>query len=172
MYVIRLMALTTLIAGAFQLCQRLLVATVAGQARMRAGQGKTSLLVMIEMPAVPARRVVAGGALRSEGSLVRVIRLVATDAGRRGGGELKIVMTAFTGDGRMHAQQGKLRQVVIKPDMVSPARFVVTLLALLAKRFFVHVIFIVAGRATEILDGGMNVAQMTLFAADLLVGAV
>ena len=32
-----------------------------------------------------------------------------------------------------------------------------------------HVIFAVAGRATEILDGRVNIPQMALFTTDLLV---
>jgi len=81
MNVIRLVALPAFIAAGLQLCQRLSMATVTGQAGVGAGQGESCLFVMIEVPAVPASGMMAAGTLRSQCSLVGIIRFVTADAG-------------------------------------------------------------------------------------------
>ena len=74
------------------------VATVAGHRDMRAGQGEWRI-VMVEGRSRPACRVVADGAVRGESRRhvagvigVVEIRLVATEAGRIGAGQVVVIV--------------------------------------------------------------------------------
>lgn len=127
-HIIRLMTLATLLT--LELRQCLVVAAVARQPLMRARERKWRLFVVIETPAFPGGWMMATAAVVAEFALVCVIRAVAIHTGRCRTRKPGVLVTALTGRSGVHAQQGKMRQLMIELDVVMPAGFAVTLLAL------------------------------------------
>ncbi len=116
---------------------------VAGEAieiPMRTGEGKSRLLVVIEAPDAPTVRIVTGGAVTTETTLVRIVPVVTPPAFGRRVRKYRTQMTLLAGDGRMHAEQRKTREIVIVSNHVSPASLVVALLAARSERAGMHVV--------------------------------
>lgn len=166
-HIIRLMTLATLLT--FELRKCLVVAAVAGQSSMRARQRKRRLFVVIETPAFPGCWMMATAAVIAELALVCVIGAVAIHAGRCGTCKLGILVTALAGRSGVHAQQGKMRQLMIELDVVVPAGFAVTLLALPTQRFVVHIIRAMTGNAGSVLDRCIHIALVALAALGIHV---
>src|SRR6202035_2735742 len=109
-HVVRQVAADALFRGAF-----VALAGMTGRARhvaMLVGERKTRL-VMVEARLLPRLRVMAGGAVSPERTVVNIILAMAVDAGRRG---LAIrgrgMMAGATREGHVRILQGKVRQIV------------------------------------------------------------
>ena len=119
-------------------CRR--VAGEAVEIPMRTGERKSRLPVVIEAPNAPTVRIVTGGAVTTETTLVSIVPLVTLLAFGRCIQKYRTQMTLLTGDGRMHAEQRKARKIVIVSNNVSPATLVVTLVAARSERAGMHVV--------------------------------
>ena len=107
----------------------LAMARLARNFRVRAGQRKFRLRVVIERPVRPAARVVAGGAIFAQRAVVPVVLAVAIDAARRRILEARRHVTRFAGHSRMLADQRKRGEIVIESYRCGPRGLAVTLLA-------------------------------------------
>ena len=89
------------------------------------------VLVVIELPELPAVGVMAHGAAGAETSLVFVIRFVTADAVALGLLVDGRQMAVLAGHGGMHANEWEMTHVVIEHHPLAPAGLAVTLLALI-----------------------------------------
>ena len=118
----------------------LAMAIAASQALVSTGKLELCLLAMIELPKVPAVRVVTFATSLAQSPLVRVLRTVASNTFDRrfpigpGG----VAFPARHAD--MQADERETREIVIEADFVTPAALPVTGLALLAHRADVDII--------------------------------
>lgn len=117
------------------------MARLARHLLMRASQRIFGLGRMIEAPARPAVRIVAGCTVGSETSLVPVIVAFFTREGRVFVG--RRLVTFRTRDRSMKPDERKPCQVMVEPGLLSPTIFVMALLASRAERIFVWIIFLV-----------------------------
>ena len=101
--------------------------------------------------------------------MVNIIGLMTAVAGCTNSHILKITVATLTGHSGMTPQQGKMRKVVIKPDIIVPAAAVVTGLALRAQGLFMHIILLMTATAGLIADRRVHIALMTLLTARLLM---
>ncbi len=122
------------------------VAGLAIKVAMRARQGITGLLVVIEAPACPAVGVVTKPAVRREAPLMMLVRM-AGDAGKRRALEYRGAVAFLAGHDGVAPDQGKSRNVVIESDAATPIRLIVALLAPGSELPLMTVILAVAGRA-------------------------
>lgn len=118
------------------------VARLAGDLLVRTRQRIFGLGRMIEAPARPAVRIVAGCAVGPETALMPVT--VASFTRERRFLVRRRLVTFSTRDGSVKPDERKPCQVVVKAGLLSPTIFVVTLLAAGAERFFVRIVFLVA----------------------------
>ena len=91
------------------------VAGIAGESRVRARQRKISLMIMVELPCPPVRRVVAVIALLAETSMVRVVVDVTGNAGAVRVVERRGRMALFTAYVGVSTDQRKAGDIMIEP---------------------------------------------------------
>lgn len=91
------------------------VAGIAGESRVRARQRKISLMIMVELPCPPVRRIVAVIALLAETALVRVVVDVTGNAGAVRVVERRCRMALFTAYVGVSTDQRKAGDVMIEP---------------------------------------------------------
>lgn len=102
-----------------------LVAALAGQIPVCALERKIGLLIVIELPAVPADRIVAIGAGRTEPATVNIVVRMAIAAGVGQRREYQALMTLLTAGGAMHPYQREADEIVLESGYQSPlGRFV------------------------------------------------
>lgn len=109
--------------------------------------------------------MVASTAFSAHRALMHILRLMAAHALSALPDKRKIRMAAFTGHGRMPAQQRERRQIVIKTDLMLPAGFVMAAFTGRIQRALVHIILAMALGALRRWDGFMNIVLMALFAS-------
>ena len=136
---------------------------------MRTRQRKRRLFVVIEAPAFPGGWMMATAAVITELALVCVIRAVAIHAGRCCTCKPGVLVAALAGRSGVHAQQREMRQLMIELDVVVPAGFAVTLLALCSQRLVVHIIRAMTGNAGGVLDRRVHIALVALSALGIHV---
>lgn len=105
------------------------MAALARQSFVRAIEHEIGLAIVVEAPKRPAGGVVAGATSAAERLSVRVVFLVAVDAGRRCVHIGRRQMTLLAGYDAVHADERKAAQVVIEAHRIAPTRFAVTGLA-------------------------------------------
>ena len=145
------------------------MASLALQPLVRAFEIKTRLLVVIELPAVPANRVMTLCAATAEQALVLVIVGMAIAAFRWRARELLVGVARLATDRRVLPQQRKHREIVVERNALHPAVFVVALLAGLAHRVFMHVVAFVTTTAGFVRNRFVHIVDMALLAACLAV---
>lgn len=138
---------------------------------MRTRQRKRRLFVVIEAPAFPGGWMMATAAVITELALVRVIGAVAIHTGRCSACKPGVLVTALAGRRGVHAQQREMRQLMVELDVVVPAGFAVTLLALCSQRLVVHIIRAVTGNAGGVPDRRVHIALVALAALCIGVAA-
>lgn len=97
------------------------VTTIASQITVRAQQGITGLLFVIELPEIPGVWCMTVLTLRTQRPFMMIIRLMTADAVGGGTDKLPLKMAAFASDDLMHADQRELREIVVKPEYGRPA---------------------------------------------------
>ena len=125
---------------------------------------------MIEAPSRPTVGVVTGGTIGAEPANVMSVTVAAHAFSGRILERLGAV-TFLAGDYRMQSKKGKSRQVVIEGDLLPPARFVVTALAVAAQLAVMRVILAMAGDARHRELVAIEVARVAALARDLRVTA-
>lgn len=120
-----------------------LVAGIAIEPAVSAIQTETGAGLMIEVPQLPAARVVAAFALRAQAPLVHILLVMARDAFGLGVPELLRQMALLARHHDVSPRQRKTRAPVIEGGAL-PVIGAVTGLALLALLALVHVILAVA----------------------------
>lgn len=98
-----------------------LVAGIAREITVRPQQGIPRLLFVIKLPEIPGIGCVAILTLCAQGTFVMIVRFMTADAVGGCTDKLPFHMTAFAGDDLMHADQRKLREVMVKPEYGRPA---------------------------------------------------
>lgn len=131
----------------FDLLTRLVVTARTGQLPMRAGQREPGLFVVIEIPVIPAARVVALAAGLAETALVFVIGTMTIAANARGVLEHAIHVTACAGQRVVQTDQREFGQAVVEGELLFPARFGMTFFAGVALLPLVYVVGAVAADA-------------------------
>lgn len=144
-------------AGDFQrVRERILAMTIiTSKTHMAAVQRKLGVTVMIETRVVPIRRIVAIFAVFSASSVVGIILLVASEAGRRRQSESVVRMAIQTSDFLVLAEQRVIGRVVVEFDLLPISRRM-AVSTCLTKVALVHIIVTVAinaqtGRLAEFL---------------------
>jgi len=99
---------------------RACVATIAGNNGVRTAQHKTGLRVVIELPRLPGRRIVASVALLAERTAMRIVACVAGDTVGPGVVECRRLMAIVTRYLRVRTEQRKAHQVMVEPYVRSP----------------------------------------------------
>jgi len=145
-----------------------LVAGMAVEPGVRAGQRELRLPVVIETPDRPAVGIVTCVAIGSEASLVQGV-LMAAGAGARRVLEGFRAMALIAADLRVTADQWKSRQIVVECDRLAPARLFMALLATGAELALVGLILLVTGHALGGQLVAVEITFMTGVALDLRV---
>jgi len=117
----------------FDFMSRLLMAAGASDFAVRAGEGEASFLSVVELPNIPAVRVVAVDALFAQGAFVYVVALMTAATILRDAFVARAHVTLHAGNGDVQSKQRKAAQIVIKRDFDSPALALMTLLAVFAE---------------------------------------
>ena len=128
--IVGLMATAALARSRLYLVHRFRMTTCAFQTFVRTGQRKVRLPIVIETPAFPIRRMMAGHAILTHGTVVNIIVLVTAFTGGTNTHILEIAMATFTGNRGVTSQQREMCQIVIEADVFIPTVTVMTLLAL------------------------------------------
>ena len=117
---------------------------------MRAHQGETGGLAVIEAGVRPARRVVAQAAVRPKLAIVGIIGLVAGSARLRKARPVAIGVTRFTGQVLMRADQLEPGQIVIETRQIdlAPRGCRVAYLAVRAKAALVGIVLFMAANTS------------------------
>ena len=124
-----------------------LMARVTSHGTMRTQQWVACLLVVIEDPSFPTIGVVADSAANNTES-TRVIRILMAAYACAGCIlERSRSMAFFARYCRVQSDQRKSRQVMVEGDLLSPARFLVALLAIATELALVRVILAMTGDA-------------------------
>lgn len=123
-----------------------LVAGVAVEPLVGAIQREARLPRMIELPSLPAVRVVAPRTLGTEPALVKLV-LMTSAAGCGRILEAGCAVTLLAGDGRVQPNQGKTRDIMVERDLLAPAGLLVALLAARAKLPLMRIVLAVAAGA-------------------------
>jgi hypothetical protein len=146
------------------------VAGVAVEPLVSTAQRKARVSIVVEAPALPAIRVVAAGAVRSEATDVEIVPGVAAVALERHVVEATRRVALLAGHRCVDAEQGKARDVVLEGYVVAPTPFDVTGIAGLSELAAMHVVVSVAGSTTgrELLSPQRP--RVTSVARDLSVG--
>ncbi len=96
------------------------MAAIAGNSGVRTAQHKTGLRVVIELPRLPGRRIVASVALLAERTAMRVVACVAGNTVGPGVVKCRRLMAIVTRYVRVRAQERKAHEVMVKPYVRSP----------------------------------------------------
>ncbi len=96
------------------------MAAIAGNGGVRTAQHKTGLRVVIELPRLPGRRIVASVALHAERAAMRVVACVAGNTVGPGVVECRRLMAIVTRYLRVRTEQRKAHQVMVEPYVRSP----------------------------------------------------
>jgi hypothetical protein len=145
------------------------MAALAFKPDMRPREVKVGLAVVVKQPKRPAIGVVAGFAYRPEAAKMRVVGYVARHTFQLDFGKIIADMAALASHQKVQPDQRKPRQIMIKRDIIAPARGAVASFALGAKRAIMRVIGLMAANT-----GGRglvlkNIDRMAPIAAGLLV---
>ena len=116
------------------------MAVVAGEIRVRAGQRKPGLPIVIKLPRTPARRIVAVVALIAEAAAMRVFVDVTRHARTAGIVVSRRCMALLAGQVRVGPEQRKTRDIVIEPYACGPARRDMTARAATPELTRVHIV--------------------------------
>lgn len=122
-----------------------LVAILASGLLMRACQRKLGLASVVETPAGPSIRIMAGRATATEPPLMEV--LVALFAGHGRVLVTRRTMTLLTGDLRVQSDQRKTREIVVERDALAPVDLSMTGLAPWAELSAMGIVLAMAGNA-------------------------
>ncbi len=125
------------------------VAIAARNICMRAIQRKARLRVVIELPRLPERWIVARVALPAECAAMRVVVRVAGDAIAIGIMKRRGCMAAITRRLRVRAEQRKTREVVVEPHPADPVGCDMTIPALCTQLAVMRVFIAVAANAAS-----------------------
>ena len=122
-----------------------LVARLACDFLVRAGQWIFCLGRMVEAPPSPAIRIMAGRTLGTETSLMFV--LVAFFTRERSLFILRRLMTVLARHRSMQSNQGKAREIVIEPGLLPPIVLIMAPLAFRTELVLVWILALVTGDA-------------------------
>lgn len=144
MHVVADVTAATILGQPDRTVHRLHVAARAGEPLVTTSQGKIGLRVVVELPALPAVRVVALPASGAERPAVGVVGSMTRDALTiRTAKDVPGVTIAARRHG-MQTEQRKARQLVIEAQVGGPRALVVTPAAVLALTSIVHIVLGVA----------------------------
>lgn len=118
--IIRPVAVAAAIAESQLHLERLAVAALARDSRVRAVQGEAGLLVVVEPPLSPVDRVVAAGAVLAEATVVWIFVAVAAGAIVGCVAEHVRVMALRALELGVRTEQRKLRQAMVEENIVRP----------------------------------------------------
>lgn len=138
---------------------------------MRAGQREMRLLVVIELPQVPAIRRMAAVAMFAQPALMNIRFLVAVIAIRPGILELLRQMTLRTWHGDMQTHQRKISQIVIETNIATPGIRHMTLLAMFAQLTAVCILSAMTADAGRAQFLGSHICRMTGIATQPAMGS-
>ena len=106
-----------------------LVAGLAGELAVRAGEGEAGLLAVVELPQAPAVRGVAAPTILAEIAFVNIVLAVAVDALLADLAIRACHVALFARHGDVQPDQREARQVVVEGDVRAPALGRVALIA-------------------------------------------
>lgn len=125
---------------------RPLVTVDTGDFLMGASELVIRLGVVIEAPQVPAIGVVALFAMRSQGSFMDIICLVATIACQGGPFVGRVKMALFARGGRMQSDEWKAGQAMVEDHLLPPASLIMATRAFFTFLAVMHVIRLMTGK--------------------------
>lgn len=146
------------------------VTGVTLQSGVGSGQRILGVFVVIEAPEIKTVGVVATAAIGAKPAFVMRI-LVATFARPRRVFVCRGAVTGLARHGGVKTDEWKPRDVVIKDDLLPPARFSMTTFASLAELTVMGIVFLMASDARHRQFVAEKIAGVTRIAFDLLVAA-
>jgi len=108
---------------------------------------EAGLAIVVEAPAVPAVRIVAAGAIRTETPHVEIVPRVTAVALENRVVEAARGVALLAGHGRVKPEQGEARHVVLEEHLLGPTPLAVAAVAGLSELAPVHVVVAVAAAA-------------------------
>ena len=138
--IILLMARETTVGNLHIFAHGVTMARLTFQPFMGAFELIARLRIVIEFPQIPSIRIVAPRAIGSQRALMKIIRFVTRDTGRFSVLVRRRQMTFPARSDGMHADKRKIRQVVVKFDLLPPSALVVTRITFVPLLSAVHII--------------------------------
>lgn len=120
------------------------MAVVTARLLVCAVEFETSRRVVVEKPVVPRIRVVADFAVGAQSCLVDIVAAVAVVTLGRSFAVRCAQMAFLASYRRVHANQWKTTEVVVEQHAVTPAFFIVAIVAFPALPAFVYIVLAVA----------------------------
>ena len=111
------------------------------------------------------------GTLVTQMAVMRIISLVATDAGLIDMIKFKAIVAALAALYSMHAQQWKMSQIMIKQNITGPTHFVMTITTIHSQGLMVDIVFFMTGHAALVRNRQMHVPAVALVTTQLFMGA-